>query len=188
MATASTFPSATIFTPFGLPPAQYLHSGTANTDSTMHLPIYSKEAATIAKIYTDSQKYNEVSDSFNFKLTIFYNICKRAGLPFKGYITTFPIMLKGLAQDHYYNNSLSTRLFTEACNYMHHFFEGLEYYWRNLIKWNATDFQRIIDKNPDKQIYQSFQLLLNKLLKYCYRLHLEFHTDLFFINKLVTAC
>jgi len=63
----------------------------------MHLPIYNKEVATIAKIYTDGQKYDGVSDSFNFKLTIFYNICKRASLPPKGYITIFLTMLKGLA-------------------------------------------------------------------------------------------
>jgi len=59
--------------------------------------MYSKEVATIAKIYTDDQKYNGVSNSFNFKLTIFYNIYKRAGLPPKGYITAFPTILKGLA-------------------------------------------------------------------------------------------
>ena len=58
---------------------------------------YSKEVATIVKIYTDNQKYNGVSNSFNFKLTIFYNICKRSGLPLKGYIVAFPSMLKGLA-------------------------------------------------------------------------------------------
>ena len=34
--------------------------------------MYSKEAATIAKIYIDGQKYNGVSDSFDFKLIIFY--------------------------------------------------------------------------------------------------------------------
>jgi len=140
MATASILPLVTAPTLPGAPPAQYLYPGTANTDPTMHLPIYSKEAATIAKIYTDDQKYDGVSDSFNFKLTIFYDICKRAGLPPKGYITAFPTMLKGLAQDHYYNSSLLTRLFTEACNYMRYFFKGLEYYWRNLTKWNATDF------------------------------------------------
>jgi len=94
----------------------------------MHLPIYSKEAATIAKIYTDDQKYNGVSNSFNFKLTIFYNICKRASLPLKGYITALLTMLKGLAQDYYYNSSLLTRLFTEVYNHMRYFFEGPEYY------------------------------------------------------------
>jgi len=63
----------------------------------MHLPMYSKEAATIAKIYIDDQKYDGVSNSFNFKLTIFYDIYKRAGLPPKGYITALLTMLKGLA-------------------------------------------------------------------------------------------
>ena len=60
-------------------------------------PKYSKEVAIIAKIYTNNQKYNRVSDSFNFKLIIFYNICKRFSLPLEGYIVAFPSILKGLA-------------------------------------------------------------------------------------------
>jgi len=59
--------------------------------------MYSKEVAIIAKIYTDDQKYDRVSNSFDFKLTIFYNICKRSGLPLEGYVVAFPSMLKGLA-------------------------------------------------------------------------------------------
>ena len=53
MATASTFPLATVPTLLSPPPAQYLHPSTANTDPDIHLPIYSKEVAIIAKIYTD---------------------------------------------------------------------------------------------------------------------------------------
>ena len=60
-------------------------------------PIYSKEVAIIIKIYIDDQKYNGVNNSFDFKLIIFYNICKRSGLPLKGYIVAFSNMLKGLA-------------------------------------------------------------------------------------------
>ena len=95
--TTPTLPLATAPIPPSPPPAQYLHLSTANTDPTIHLPTYSKEAAIIAKIYIDDQKYNRVSNSFNFKLTIFYNIYKRASLPPKGYITAFLTMLKGLA-------------------------------------------------------------------------------------------
>ena len=94
--TASTLPLATASTPPGPPPAQYLYPSTANTDSDIHLPIYSKEAVTIVKIYIDDQKYNSMSDSFNFKLTIFYNIYRRSNLPPKDYMTAFPIILKGL--------------------------------------------------------------------------------------------
>ena len=60
-------------------------------------PRYSKEVAIIVKIYIDDQKYNRVSNSFDFKLTIFYNICKRSSLPPEGYIVAFPSILKGLA-------------------------------------------------------------------------------------------
>ena len=59
-------------------------------------PKYNKEVATITKIYTDDQKYNIVSNSFNFKLTIFYNIYKRSSLLLKGYIMAFPNILKRL--------------------------------------------------------------------------------------------
>jgi hypothetical protein len=95
-ATTSTFPLVTAPTLPSPPPTQYLYPSTTNTNPTIYLPIYSKEVATIAKIYIDSQKYNRVSNSFNFKLTIFYNICKRASLPPKGYITAFLTILKGL--------------------------------------------------------------------------------------------
>jgi hypothetical protein len=60
-------------------------------------PRYSKEVAIIIKIYIDNQKYNKVSNSFDFKLTIFYNIYKRSSLPLEGYAVAFPSMLKGLA-------------------------------------------------------------------------------------------
>ena len=36
---------------------------------------YSKEVTTVAKIYTDSEKYDGIGDSFDFKLTIFRDIC-----------------------------------------------------------------------------------------------------------------
>ena len=39
---------------------------------------YKKEAATVAKMYTDSRKYDGVSESFDFKLAIFEVICRRA--------------------------------------------------------------------------------------------------------------
>ena len=42
--------------------------------------LYSKKAAIVVKIYMDSQKYNKVSESFNFKLIIFKDIYRRASL------------------------------------------------------------------------------------------------------------
>ena len=81
----------------------------------------------IAKVYINKQKYNRTT-SFNYKLTIFYNICKRFGLPHKGYVTVFPTILKGLVEDHYYSNNLVDKLFEDTCIYIQNFFKGLKYY------------------------------------------------------------
>ena len=48
--TAFTLPNTSILPN---PLTQYLYPSTANTDLVIYPPIYSKEAATIAKIYTD---------------------------------------------------------------------------------------------------------------------------------------
>src|SRR6266566_3682879 len=95
-----------------------------------------KEITIIAKVYIDGQKYNRTI-SFNYKLTIFYNICKRSSLPYKGYITAFPIILKGLVEDHYYSSNLADKLFKDIYIYIWNFFTGLEYYRKNFIEWNS---------------------------------------------------
>jgi hypothetical protein len=59
--------------------------------------MYSKEAAMVTKIYIDDQKYNGVNDSLDFKLAIFEDIYRRAGLQPDGYIIAFPNILRGLA-------------------------------------------------------------------------------------------
>jgi hypothetical protein len=87
----------------------------------------------VAKVYTDGQKYDRFI-SFDYKLTIFYNICKRSGLFCEGYATVFPIMLKGLAEEHYYSSNLADRLFEDTCIYMRNFFKGPEYYRKNLTE------------------------------------------------------
>src|SRR6266700_1247174 len=100
----------------------------------------------IAKVYIDGQKYNGTI-SFNYKLTIFYNIYKRSSLPYTGYITIFPTMLKGLAEDYYYSSNLVDKLFEDIYIYIQNFFKGLEYYWKNFIKWNSISLYGVINSN-----------------------------------------
>jgi hypothetical protein len=96
--------------------------------------LYSKEAAIVTKIYTDSQKYNRVSKSFDFKLAIFEDICRRASLQPDSYIIVFFIILKGLVQDYYYNCTFLARIYSEACTYIQNFFEEPEFYRKNLAE------------------------------------------------------
>ena len=74
----------------------------------------------ITRSYTEEQKYDGTSSStcFEHKLSIFLSICQRIGLPEEHLPSVFPIILKGLTQDHYYNNQLAKRLFEEVKNYI----------------------------------------------------------------------
>ena len=110
--------------------AQPSATSTPQQPSTGH----SKEAALVAKMYTDDQRYDGVSKSFDFKLTIFEDICRRAGLPLDKYMIVFPNILKGIAQDHYYSQNLSTRTYNEACNHIQNFFKGPEFFRKNLTE------------------------------------------------------
>ena len=65
---------------------------------------YSKEITNVAKIYTEEQKYGSTNESLNYKLIIFYNIYNWVDVPYKAYFKAFPIILKGLALDHFYIN------------------------------------------------------------------------------------
>jgi hypothetical protein len=60
----------------------------------------------VAKIYIKEQKYNSINGSFNYKLTIFLDICNCVKLLEEGYLRAFLIMLKGLALDYFYNAKL----------------------------------------------------------------------------------
>jgi len=55
-------------------------------------------------MYTEDNKYSGEDDNFNFKLTIFYNLCSRADAPQEAKVKACPIILRGLALNHYYTN------------------------------------------------------------------------------------
>jgi hypothetical protein len=98
----------------------------------MQQSLGAKLMAEVAKIYTDEQKYNSTNGSFDHKLTIFLDICKRVELPEEALMRAFPTMLKGLALDHFYNALLSQCTYQEACDNIHGFFKGPSYNRRNL--------------------------------------------------------
>jgi hypothetical protein len=147
-----------------------------------------KLVSEIAKIYTGEQKYDGTNGSFDHKLTIFLDICDRVELPRESIMKAFPTMLKGLAQDHFYNNQLSQRTYEEVCTNLKNFFEGPGYHRRNLDKWNSTTLTSITAENPQKSTYESVQLLINTLRQLQYGLQPALRSTEFLHNKIVTAC
>ena len=66
---------------------------------------YRRELNIIIKIYTKESKYRGNRDSFNFKLTIFYDIYGYINILYKAKAKAFPTMLKGLVLDFFYSNN-----------------------------------------------------------------------------------
>jgi hypothetical protein len=142
----------------------------------------------VAKIYTDEQKYDGTNGSFDYKLTIFLDICQRVDLPQEALMRAFPTMLKGLAQDHFYNNKLLQRTYDEACTNIRSFFKKPDYHRSNLDKWNATTLASTTAENPEKSMYENVQLLINTLRQLQYGLSPALRSTEFLYNKLVIAC
>ena len=71
---------------------------------------YRQELNTIIKIYTEESKYKSNRDSFNFKITIFYNIYRYTNILYKAKAKAFPIILKGLVLDFFYLNNTINKL------------------------------------------------------------------------------
>jgi hypothetical protein len=79
-------------------------------------------------MYVDSDKFDSKgSSSLNSKLDIFHVICYNAGLPKIKLLRAFPIMLKGLARDHFYAYSLYTRTYNKAISHLRGLFKGAKF-------------------------------------------------------------
>jgi hypothetical protein len=103
-------------------------------------------------------------------------------------VRAFPTILKGLVQDHFYNNQLSSRIYKEAYTNIRSFFEGPGFHCRNLDKWNATTLATIIAKDPEKTTFELVQMLINNLCKLQYGLAPALRSTEFLYNKIITSC
>jgi hypothetical protein len=109
----------------------------------------------LSKIYTDEQKYSGDLDNFDFKYSIFLDLCEHIEVPKDAYLKAFPTMLKGAALNYYYTNYKSNPYVTsllDLCNNIKQHFKGAEHECNILTKWNDLTLRMEIDKNPGKSI------------------------------------
>ena len=111
---------------------------------------YSRDLATLVKIYTEESKYSKEDNNFNYKLIIFNNFCNRVGIPQEVKIKGFLMMLRGITLDFYYRNKATYTTFNSICNAIRNYFKGPEYKHRILIKWNAIMLKTVMIKNEGK--------------------------------------
>ena len=61
-------------------------------------------------MYTEKSKYGNNKNSFNFKFTIFHNICGRVNILYKVKAKAFPMILKSLVLNFFYLNNTINKL------------------------------------------------------------------------------
>jgi hypothetical protein len=91
---------------------------------------YGRELANLVKLYINKSKYSGNNDNFNFKLTIFTDLCQKANIPKQEFCQAYSTMLRGLALDHYYTNLKANPLsvsFKKLCKSTYNYFKGPEY-------------------------------------------------------------
>jgi hypothetical protein len=87
-----------------IPPATLLLIARQIPRQTQSALNISKELTNLAKTYKDENKYTGQDNNFDFKLVIFHNLCGRVSVTEEAKAKAYPIMLQGLARDHYYTN------------------------------------------------------------------------------------
>ena len=85
-------------------------------------------------MYTEELKYNSINGSFNYKLTIFYNIYNQLNIPQEVYNKALLIILIGLALNQYFNGGFGNFLFKDTCKHLYSFFKGLSLKYKNFSK------------------------------------------------------
>ena len=95
---------------------------------------YSRDLATLAKIYIEKSKYSKEDDNFNYKLIIFNNLYNRVSIPQEAKIKGFLTMLYGITVNFYYKHKVIYITFNSICNAIYNYFKGLEYKRGVLIK------------------------------------------------------
>jgi hypothetical protein len=96
---------------------------------------YNKELANLAKLYTNKAKYSGENNNFDFKLTIFTNLCQKANILKQEFSQAYSTILRSLILNHYYTNLKSNPLsvpFNKLCKAIRNYFKGLEYK-RNIL-------------------------------------------------------
>lgn len=154
-------------------------------------PSYSttQSLVSLSKFYTDKEKYSGDNDNFDFKLSIFYEISRRAEVPTDMLYKAFPMMLRESALEFFHANYDSLpSTFKELCTYMRSNFEGDEYQRNMLSEWNSITLQSTKKENRGKPLSECLTIMIKRLRMLQHRLDPAMRQMSHLHNKLILAC
>jgi hypothetical protein len=174
------------------------HEGTPEFAPFNQAPPFPPTQDLKAKALTDLSKlYNsetlkfggEMYDILDAKLKIFREMCRKADVQPYHYHEAFSTMLKGRAHQFYYDHLTERGFgFDEMIRRTRDFFHTTENHQLYLQEWRSTTFHNVITQNPDKDLSQNLELLIDKLQKVQKGLSVDYQGDYNLRDQLVNAC
>ena len=170
-------------------PERGLIQQTSVAPPTRDLPT--KALTDLGKLYhDDALKFGgEKYDILDAKLKIFRELCRKADIQPDYYHEAFSTMLKGRAHQFYYDHLAERNFdFDEMIRRVKAFFHTTENLQLYLQEWRSTTLRSIIMQNPDNDLSQNLELLIDKLQKIQKGLSTNHQSDYNLRDQLVNAC
>ncbi|RKF82229.1 hypothetical protein GcM1_173008, partial [Golovinomyces cichoracearum] len=102
-----------------------------------------RDLVNLMKMYDRKLKYSGFQDGFDFKLTIFYDLCTKAGINPDAYSSSFSTMLRDDALDYFYDSINHQGLsFNIMCSMIKYHFEKEEHKKAMMTTQNSIHTQR----------------------------------------------
>lgn len=149
---------------------------------------FSRELTQLDKTYREEEKFGGTGDNFVFKINIFYDKCRRAGISSTAYMEAASIMLIDQAQSHYYANGGIAASWKEFCRKMETFFEGLEWQRLNLTRWQTIKINDIVSSNPFLTTTECLRKLIIEMNIVQRDLNSAYHGTTHLRKNIVRAC
>lgn len=149
-----------------------------------------KQLEALSKIYKDdADKYSGHKDSFQHKLLIFKDACRRACLDPLNMEDAFSFLVIGKARDVYLDKVVGKDYnFEQMCAIVRSEFETAA--WKNglLTTWTGMSLPAMFDRYPDKSRPEVFEDMVSELRRVQRGLDTTYSTDETLRLRIINAC
>lgn len=170
--------------------ATYEGARQTQTELTVQ-PSYTRALTDLAKLYNDEMKFSgSLYDVLAVKLRIFHDTCAKVGIAPAQYHLAFSTMLSGRAQSYYYQYLAQSGMPFEAMvERMRLYFHTPENHQLFLNEWRSIMLKDIVAANPDKDLAQCLEIVIERLQRTYQGLVQNFGTsEGSLAGQLVSAC
>ncbi|POS87205.1 hypothetical protein EPUL_003334 [Erysiphe pulchra] len=168
-----------------------ISSYSKSTYPPIEKPSTGRELTDFSKCYNTDMKYGGSDDRFDYKLSIFYDVCNRIQPPEWQWKSAISIMLKSRALVFFYRTLLpkitTEMTFHQVITSIRNNFEGESYKRLVQQQWRKVSLSSVIEENPDKSMSEHLETLIETPQDLQLGLDSKYRDD-HLRDKLIQAC